>query len=88
MEWPVSRSCATNAISSRRSCGITHCLDQLYVVDNCSSDAAWEILQQLVAGWLPIRLGRDEDFEFVEQMTRQLRRSDLPFRPREAGAEL
>ena len=23
MRWPVSRSCATNAISSSRSCGIT-----------------------------------------------------------------
>lgn len=63
-------------------------LDRLYIVDNRSSDAAWEILQQLVAGLLPIRLGRDDDFQFVEQMARQLGQADPPFRPREPGAEL
>ena len=63
-------------------------LDRLYIVDNRSSDAAWEILQQLVAGLLPIRLERDDDFRFVEQMPRQLGQADPPFRPRELGAEL
>jgi hypothetical protein len=63
-------------------------LAQLYIVDNRSSDATWEILQQLVASWLPIRLGRDDDSRFVEQITRQLGRANPPFRSREPGAEL
>jgi hypothetical protein len=41
-------------------------LDQLYIVDNQSSDATWEILQQLAASRLPIRLGRDDDFRYYQ----------------------
>jgi hypothetical protein len=62
-------------------------LDHLYIVDNRSSDTKWEILQQL-ASWLPIRLGRDDEFRFVKQITRQLGQANPPFRPKEPGAEL
>jgi len=41
-------------------------LDQLYIVDNHSSDATLEILQRLAASRLPIKLGRDEDFRYYQ----------------------
>ena len=50
-------------------------LAQLHIVDNRSS-------------WPPIRLGRDDDSRFVEQIIRQLERANRPFRSREPGAEL
>ena len=41
-------------------------LDQLYVIDNNSSDGTLEILERLAASHHPIKLGRDDNLPYYQ----------------------